>query len=133
MTDEELIAAVAAGDREAFAALYRRRRADVYRFALHMTGTPSAGEDVAQDVFMVVMHDARRYSPARAAVVPWLLGIARNMARRRLSDRRHASLETTQDPAVHADPSDRLVLSQRVEALRRALITLPVPYREAIV
>ena len=133
-SDEDLVAAVAAGDREAFAALYRRRRADVYRFALHMTGTPSAAEDVAQDVFMVVMHDARRYSPARAAVVPWLLGIARNMARRRLGDRRHASLdETTRDPAVHADPSDRLVLSQRVEALRRALITLPVPYREAIV
>ena len=37
-SDEQLIAAVAAGDREAFGALYRRRRADVYRFALHMTG-----------------------------------------------------------------------------------------------
>jgi len=56
-SDEELIAAVAAGDREAFGALYRRRRADVYRFALHMMGTPSAAEDVAQDVFMVVIHE----------------------------------------------------------------------------
>src|SRR3954469_19710393 len=98
-SDEELVAAVAAGDREAFAALYRRRRADVYRFALHMTGTPSAAEDVAQEVFMVVMHDARRYSPARAAVVPWLLGIARNMGRRRVSDPRHASLDETIDDA----------------------------------
>src|SRR3954466_14797152 len=125
-SDEELVAAVAAGDREAFAALYRRRRADVYRFALHMTGTPSAAEDVAQDVFMVVMHDARRYSPARAAVVPWLLGIARNMARRRLGDRRHASLdETTQDPAVHADPSDRLGLSPRGEGSRRGALPPP--------
>ena len=43
MTDEDLIAAVAAGDREAFAALYRRRRPDVYRFALHMFVAATAG------------------------------------------------------------------------------------------
>ena len=91
-SDEELIAAVAAGDREAFGALYRRRRPDVYRFALHMTGAPSIAEDIAQDVFMVVIGEARRYSPSRAAVVPWLLGIARNLARRRMADRQHDPL-----------------------------------------
>jgi RNA polymerase sigma-70 factor (ECF subfamily) len=133
-SDEALIAAVAAGDREAFAALYRRRRADVYRFALHMTGSPSAAEDVAQDVFMVVIHDAKRYSPSRAAVVPWLLGIARNLARRRLSDRRHEPLHEAGDgPVVHADPTDGLARTRQVDALRQALGTLPVPYREAVV
>src|SRR6267142_607286 len=98
-SDEALIAAVAAGDREAFGALYRRRRPDVYRFALHMTGIPAAAEDVAQDVFMTVMHEARRYAPGRSGVVPWLLGIARNHARRRLADRRHEPL-----PVVGTEP-----------------------------
>ena len=64
-SDEQLIAAVAAGDREAFGALYRRRRPDVYRFALHMTGMPATAEDVVQDVFLLVIQEARRYSPAR--------------------------------------------------------------------
>ena len=41
-SDEALIAAVAAGDREAFGALYRLRRPDVYRFALHMAGLAAA-------------------------------------------------------------------------------------------
>ena len=94
MTDEELIAAVAAGDREAFGALYRRRRPDVYRFALHMTGFPATAEDVAQDVFLTVIHEARRYAPGRAAVVPWLLGIARNHARRRLAARQARGART---------------------------------------
>jgi len=133
-SDEELIAAVAAGDREAFGTLYRRRRADVYRFALHMTGTPSTAEDVAQDVFMVVITEAKRYVPSRAAVVPWLLGIARNMARRRLGERRHDPLPDGADvPGVHADPADGLALSERLARLRRALVTLPVPFREAVI
>ena len=135
-SDEELIAAVAAGDREAFGTLYRRRRADVYRFALHLTGTPSAAEDVAQDVFMIVIHEAKKYSPSRAAVVPWLLGIARNMARRRLSERRHEPLpetDTGRHPALHDDPAEGLMRSRQVQALRQALVTLPVPFREAVI
>src|SRR5690348_8315998 len=77
-TDDDLIAACAAGDREAFACLYRRRRPDVYRFALHMTGSRPAAEDIAQDVFLTVIRDAYRYRVGEAGCVPWLLGIARN-------------------------------------------------------
>ncbi|MEO6235952.1 MAG: sigma-70 family RNA polymerase sigma factor [Vicinamibacterales bacterium] len=133
-SDEELIAAVAAGDRDAFAGLYRRRRPDVYRFALHMTGTPAAAEDVAQDVFMTVIHEARRYTPGRSGVVPWLLGIARNHARRRLSARRFEPLpQAGTEPGVVVDPADGIAMGERTRALRQALDTLPEAYREAIV
>jgi RNA polymerase sigma-70 factor (ECF subfamily) len=133
--DEELIAAVAAGDREAFAALYRRRRPDVFRFAMHMIGVPGAAEDVAQDVFMTVIHEAGRYDPRRAGVVAWLLGIARNHARRRLSERRYETLSSdpASEPRIEADPGDGLSRAQQTRALRRALATLPIVYREAIV
>jgi RNA polymerase sigma-70 factor (ECF subfamily) len=133
-SDEELIAAVAAGDREAFGALYGRRRPDVYRFALHMTGAPSAADDVAQDVFMTVILEAARYTPGRSGVVAWLLGIARNHARRRLAARRFESMpDASAEPALIADPADDLARGQQAEALRRALASLPVAYREAIV
>lgn len=133
-SDEELIAAVAAGDREAFGALYRRRRPDVYRFALHMTGVPAAAEDVAQEVFLTVIQDAARYEPDRAAVVAWLLGIARNHARRRLSERRFEPLpEPGTEAGVLVDPAESMARSHHVAALRRALGSLPVPYREAVV
>jgi RNA polymerase sigma-70 factor (ECF subfamily) len=134
VTDEDLVAAVAAGDREAFGALYRRRRPDVFRFAMHMIGVPGSAEDVAQDVFMTVIHEARRYDPRRAGVVAWLLGIARNHARRRLAERRHEPLpETDAEPRMDLDPADGLSRAQQTAALRRALVALPIVYREAIV
>lgn len=133
-SDEQLIAAVAAGDREAFGSLYRRRRPDVYRFALHMTGAPAVAEDVAQDVFLAVIQEARRYTPGRSGVVAWLLGIARNHALRRMTERRHEPLPAEGfEPAVIVDPSEALARGQDVDALRTALAALPFVYREAVV
>jgi RNA polymerase sigma-70 factor (ECF subfamily) len=72
-------------------------------------------------------------------VVPWLLGIARNHARRRLA--RERAMEALPDMAGHAaaafvvtdDPVDGLARGQVVAAVRRALRTLPVYYREVVV
>ena len=134
VTDEELVAAIAAGDREAFGVLYHRRRPDVYRFAMHMIGVTEAAEDVAQDVFMTVIHEARRYDARRAGVVAWLLGIARNHARRRLSERRYDPLpDADAEPRIDVDPAEGLSRARQTAALRRALIALPIVYREAIV
>jgi RNA polymerase sigma-70 factor (ECF subfamily) len=137
-SDEALIVRIVGGDRDAFGALYRRRRADVYRFALHLSGSRSMADDVTQDVFMAVIHDAGRYRPDRAGVVPWLLGIARNHARRALHQRSAVALpedesETDQTLAVDADPLAGLARRQHVLALRRAVLDLPVKYREAVV
>ena len=126
--------AAAGGDKEAFAALYRRRRPDVYRFALHMTGSVPAAEDIAQDVFMTVIHEARRFEPGRASVTAWLLGIARNHARRRLAERTHEPLaQIGEGPAATDDPVDALSSARDVDRVRRALRRLPVMYREVIV
>ena len=137
-SDEELIARIVSGDREAFAALYRRRRADVYRFALHVSGSAPVADDVTQDVFMAVIHHAGRYQPDRAGVVAWLLGIARNHVRRSLDRRPSESLpeddsEAARTLAIDADPLAGLARRQHVAALRRAVLELPVRYREAVV
>ena len=83
---------------------------------------------------MAVIQDARRYVAGRSGVVPWLLGIARNHARRRLADRRYEPLpEGKAEPGGLVDPLERLGRSRQVEAIRSALAELPVPYREAVV
>lgn len=136
--DDELLQRVAAGDGDAFAALYRRRRPDIYRFTLHMTGDGSVAEDVVQDVFVAVMRDAGRFEPGRATVAAWLCGIARNQLRQRFArDRRLEPLAQEEDsldapsvaPVVLAD----LLQAERIEALRRAVLSLPLRYREAVV
>jgi RNA polymerase sigma-70 factor (ECF subfamily) len=135
---EELIARVAAGDREAFGLLYHRYRPDVYRFAAHFWGSPSYAEDVVQDVFVAVMQHASRYRAERSGVLPWLLGIARNFARRRRSERPTLPLPVDDTPsarelAVDPDPLLGITRDRQVVALRRALRELPVRYREVVV
>ena len=137
-SEEALVARIASGDREAFAELYRRRRGDVYRFALHVSGSTAVADDVTQDVFMAVIAHASRYQPERAGVAPWLLGIARNHVRRALGRRPMASLPDDDSAvgrtlAIEADPLAGLARRQYLAALRRAVLDLPVKYREAVV
>src|SRR5262245_13841791 len=125
-SDDELLARVAQGDRSAFAALFRRRHQEIFRFALHLTGCPS----MAQDVFLAVMRDAARYEPGRSRAVAWLCGIARNHARRRSSERTAVPLEALGDEGIGAtaaakgDPVGDLTRAEQLEALRRAVSTL---------
>jgi RNA polymerase sigma-70 factor (ECF subfamily) len=138
-SDDELMAGIVAGDRAAFASLYRRRWPDVYRFAVHMTGVPTVAEDVAQDVFMAVIEDGHRYRTGRSGVLAWLLGIARNHARRRLwRDRRldplpDAGGRVDNALAVEIDPIAGLARDREIDTVRRALRELPVSYREVVV
>ena len=95
-------------------------------------------DDVTQDVFMAVIRDAARYRPDQADVVPWLLGIARNHVRRAMRQRPTVTLpdddsETNRTLAIDADPLAALARRQDVVALRRAVLDLPVKFREAIV
>ena len=135
--DDELIGRVASGDAAAFAELFTRQQALVYRFALHMTGSPAAADDVTQDVFMVVMRDAGRYEAGRSSVPAWLCGIARNVARRRFRwDRAGVPLDEQDGQDIpDADPGalERLTRAEGIEALRKAVLSLPVGYREAVV
>jgi RNA polymerase sigma-70 factor (ECF subfamily) len=139
ISDEALVAGIAAGDKHAFTTLFRRRRHDVYRVALLMTGRAAVAEDVAQDVFLALMHEAARYESGRSTVTAWLCGIARNHARRRLQhDGRvipfaDGDESGAAEPAVHPDPLGEIAAAQHVEALRRAILKLPVRYREVVV
>ena len=136
LPDDELIARIARGDRQAFATLYRRRRADVYRFAVHVGGWPSLAEDVTQDVFLTLIPDAAKFQPGRSSALAWLLGIARNHVRRGLArERRTAPLDIDEAYAAAAagDPLAELLHREHLAALRRALLDLPVRFREAVV
>jgi RNA polymerase sigma-70 factor (ECF subfamily) len=138
--DDELLRQATAGDARAFAELFRRRHPDVFRFALHLTGSVATAEDVVQDVFMVVVRDGARYDAGRATVAAWLCGIARNLVRQRLErDRRFTPVDFADDgepsavDSVALDPLAGLLRAERIETVRRAVRVLPLPYREAVV
>ena len=139
--DEDLLRMMMAGDEDAFATLYRRRQGAIYRFALHMSGSPEVAEDVTQEVFMTLIGDAGRYDPARGSLASYLYGIARNhVLRRHGADRYYVQLLDDQDdepptaaPVAREDPFADLARSEVIEAVRRGVLALPTHYREVIV
>jgi RNA polymerase sigma-70 factor (ECF subfamily) len=137
-SDAELMQRTAGGDREAFAQIYRRHSATVYRFARLMTGCAAAAEDVVQEAFLALMRDAGRYDPGRAALSTYLYGVARHQTRRRLSrDRRFVPLTfdgtATEPAAALPDAAQSLERQDEIGRLRCAILTLPSRYREAVV
>jgi RNA polymerase sigma-70 factor (ECF subfamily) len=136
VSDQEWITAMREGDRDAFAACYRRFRPDVYRFAAHMTGSAATAEDIVQDVFLAVIRDIRRFDPGRGSLLGWLLGITRNHVRRWQHRRRWLTLTGGDEGTlgvVDEDPAVALSRQQTEAALTRALTNIPARYREVIV
>jgi RNA polymerase sigma-70 factor (ECF subfamily) len=135
--DQALIERTAAGDREAFATLYRRHQGAVYRFARLMTGSSTAAEDIVQEVFLVLMKDAARYDADRASLTTYLFGMARRVTRRRLlRERRFVDISTTPGPSrwsVTPDVSAALERRDALQQLRCAILSLPSRYREVVV
>ena len=140
-SDSELVGRMASGDREAFAALFRRHQATVYRFSRQMLGSNDAAEDVTQEVFMALARNAHRFNPSIGSLTTYLYGISRNLILQR-HKRSRAHLEVDIDAidaertvafATGDDPADALSRTQMIEQLRLAILRLPVRYREAVV
>lgn len=75
----ERIRAAAAGDREAFAAIVREKRAQVVRTAFQITGDMEDAKDVAQGVFLRLWKVLSRFDPGRRFDT-WLYRITVNAA-----------------------------------------------------
>jgi RNA polymerase sigma-70 factor (ECF subfamily) len=128
LSDQELLRKMLSGDEDAFTTLYRRRQGPVYRFALQMTGSVVVAEDVTQEVFMALLAKTAQYDPARGSLASFLYGVARNLVLRRIE--KTAEIE---DYAGPEDILDDLTRRETVELVRRAVLSLPPVYREAVV
>ena len=134
--DATLLRRMAAGDEAAFTALYRRRQAGVYRFALQMSGSEAVAEDVTQEVFLMLIREASAYDPARGSVQAFLLGVARNYVLRAL-ERNRGGLPLDDEAEPGAAPADdalsALTREEMAAAVRQAVLALPAHYREVVV
>jgi RNA polymerase sigma-70 factor (ECF subfamily) len=78
-TDEDLIAAVAAGDDAALAVLYRRYERPLHAFLARYTGGRDV-DDLVQETWLRVVRAVGRFDAARRFST-WLFQIALNLAR----------------------------------------------------
>jgi RNA polymerase sigma-70 factor (ECF subfamily) len=135
--DAALMARLACGDASALDPLYRRHRGAVYRFALLWCGSPAKAADATQDVFLHLLTHAGDYDVSRGGLGAWLLGIARNFARRRsgVTELPLGEDDDAVPPALvdEATPHAALASQRDVERLRRAIAALPPHYRDVVV
>jgi RNA polymerase sigma-70 factor (ECF subfamily) len=141
INDTELLRLIVAGDERAFTTLYRRHQASVYRFALLMSGSPNIAEEVAQEVFLLLICDPGRYDPARGPLPPYLYGVARNKVLRFLRreqpyvplvDESTSGGSVPQLVAVN-DPQNDCARKEVIQLVRQAVLALPLHYREVVV
>ena len=129
--DEQLMLAYRDGDAGAFAQLYARHRATLFRFVVRAVRERPVAEELYQDIWMRVIEARARYE-ARAKFTTWLYAIAHN----RVTDHwRRRGLDAV---ALDADPPGGIPGPERQaqarESLARfaaALESLPPAQREA--
>jgi RNA polymerase sigma-70 factor (ECF subfamily) len=108
-TDPELLDRVRAGESAAFGQLFERHARAVYNFCFRATGDWSLAEDATSVVFMDAWRRRRDVVLADGGtLLPWLLGVARNVLRNRgRSFRRHrAALDRLPVPPAEPDFAD---------------------------
>ena len=139
LTDEQLLAQALTGNEEAFTALYRRRQGPIFRFALHMSGSPQIAEEVTQEVFIFLLQRGADFDPSRGVLGAYLFGVARNYVRRALerSYSENVMSSSVDDEAAalmtECDPGESIARHQTSTAVWKAVLSLPEHYREVVV
>jgi RNA polymerase sigma-70 factor (ECF subfamily) len=131
--DRNLLKRFQAGDRDAFTDLYQIHQKSVFRFASLMTGDRVQAADATQDVFVWLIHHPGGFDPDRGELGSFLLGVTRNVLRRKYSERRRwVQLdEAAADSVIYR--GGLTSNSDDVEKLRRAVAALPERYRAVVV
>ena len=131
-SDQDIIARVIAGDRDAFAVLIGRYSDPLYRHALGMTGSPDVAEDILQTSFIKAYH---HLGEVRGRFDAWLFRIVANGCKDWLKNirRTHLSYEEDDQPSNYSTPDEDLDRSELRSDLDRALAELAPSLREAFI
>ncbi len=130
--DLSLAERIQGGDDAAFTELMARYKRPILNFVYRLIGNASEADDVAQEVFVRVYRNIRKFRPDKALFSSWLFQIARNAAidhlRRRT--RRREDLLDENTPAAASREVEANEIGGRIAA---AVAALPEDQRAAFV
>lgn len=125
--DFRLLSGLAAGEAEAFARLYDRFGARLYRTAVGLAGNRQDAEDCVQEVFAALVRSRHRLVEVHD-LPAYLFASLRRQAARCAERRARQPKILVHEPATPESPAD----DPREDALRAALESLPAEQREVI-
>jgi RNA polymerase sigma-70 factor (ECF subfamily) len=136
-TPEELLAAAARGDEQAFARLYDLTAPRVYGMVLRVVRDPAQSAEVTQDVYLEVWRQSARFDAGRGAVLPWLLMIAHRRAVDRVRAAQSAMVRDDKYALLTEDRpfdtvSEQVQTSLEAQRVHKVLHELTPAQREAV-
>jgi RNA polymerase sigma-70 factor (ECF subfamily) len=132
-SDEELMAAIAAGDVSALEKLVERHKTKAFQIALGITGDRGTAMDVSQDAFIRLYRSAGRFRSGRK-FFPWFYRILRNRALTELDKRKRRAEEALGlDFPFQPDQTEPPEKADLKRMIWEAIGRLPDDYKEIIV
>lgn len=135
LTDEDIMAAIVAGDQRVYADAVRRHARPIAIYAYRMLGSESEAEDIAQETFLRLWTQAARWQPGKAALSTWLHRIAHNLCIDFLRKSKTALANELSDEFVDEQMTAEAMLDNDIDynLLQVALGQLPERQRSALV
>jgi RNA polymerase sigma-70 factor (ECF subfamily) len=144
-SDEQLVERALAGETESFGEIVRRWERRIYALAYGILGSEEDARDAAQETFISAYRNLANFR-GEAKVSSWLHRIAVNQCitrQRRARVRAETSMETENDAGLSiastlaappdASPAHIVEGRERIEAVRRAIGSLPPELRQVVV
>ena len=135
LADDEAVARVKAGDREAFASLLRRYQDKVYSIVSNYVGAGEDALDLTQEAFVKAYSQLPRFK-GQSSFYTWLYRIAVNAALdslRHTPQSRFVDFENLSMPDPQAGPETELLQKERSQAVQKAIAMLPESSRSVLV
>ena len=136
LSDEALLAGMAAGAVGAGMAFVRRHQSRVFGLAWVLVGDPGLAEDVVQETFLRAWLHGASFDARKGSVRSWLCTITRNLAIDALRMRRAEPVDPDallEQLAPADDPADQVTRLENAERVRAAVRGLPLPQQRAVV
>ena len=136
--EQQLVAAVQNGDRQAFGQLVRMHQKRLFRFIYGLTGSFDVAEDIVQEAFVKAFGAMDSFRQGYD-FYPWLSTIARNLAYNNLSrDNKQESLEKLEEKGFDQasdslGPLEQMLDSEGQRRFYQALKAMPEKYRSVFV
>lgn len=133
--DTELLTKAKQLDPAALRTLHQQYYEPVARYIKFKVGDPHTVEDLSGEVFVRILEGLKRGQSWRDSPQGWIMGIARNVVvdyyrkRERISE---VELNEQVMSASHTDPTQRMLVKERLEHLHSALKQLTDEQRDVV-
>lgn len=132
-SDTHLMRRIQERDETAVALLYDRYGGLLYTILLRMLNDATASEEILQDVFLSVWHQAQTWNENRGSVQAWLVAITRHRAIDALRKRREPTTPLEHDAISPDTTPDEVAIKSAISAeVRMSVESLPPKYREVL-